>query len=242
MHKHHDDGGDEEPAVRQHAHLQHGLLHAQLAAEEERERNHADDDAARRIGRHAVAADGGQAVQQAAEPECGEGDGSNIELYVLIRFAAAFKREGGEHDDGCAQHGDDPEHDVPVRLIDDDAGDGGAGGGGERDDDAEHAHGGAATVDGERPHEHRHHEWHEDAGAGGLNQTAGKQHGEVRAPGRQRRAGGEQDHGCKEQPARGEAVGQKRGDGHHDGVDQRKSGGQPLCDGGIDAHLAHDRR
>ena len=242
MHEHHDDGGDQELAVRQHTHLQHGLLHAQLAAEEERERNRADDDAASRIGGHAVAADGGQAVQQAAESERGQEDRNDIELDVLVRFAASFKRCAGEHDDRCAQHGNDPEHDMPVRLVDDDAGNGGAGGRGERDDDAEHAHGGAATVDGERPHEHGHHQRHKDAGAGGLHQTASQQHGEVRAPGGKRGAAREQNHGHEEQSARGEAVGQESGDGHHDGVDQRKPGGQPLRRCGIDAHFGHDGR
>ena len=101
MHDHADDGGDEELAVGEHTHLQHGLFHLELAGEEHDESHNAHDDADQGGCAHAGAADDRQAVKQAAKAQCGGDDARHVERGVLARTLAVLKHHGrkGQDDD-----------------------------------------------------------------------------------------------------------------------------------------------
>ena len=240
LHHHADDGGDEELAVGEHTHLEHGLFHLELAVEEHDEGHDAHDDADQGCRAHAGAADDRQAVEQAAKAQRGGDDAEHVERGVPARALAVLKHHGREGEDDDAQACDDEEKVVPGGVVDDESGGRGSQCRREADDEAVQAHGGAALLNGEHEHELGHHEGHHDALTRRLHKAAGKDGGKVGAPAGDGRASREDRHGNEEQVAHREAVDEKCRDWDHDGVHERKAGGEPLGRGGVDVRLNHD--
>ncbi len=222
-----------EAAVGERAQVEQGpvlALEPGLAQDEHREGECAEHD--RYPRRHEVLparglTDGGQAVEHAAEAQCGQQHRQQVQRH-RPRRAVQAQPDRPEHERGQRQREDRPEHPAPAQRGQHRPADRGAHRRGDGDDDGDRAHGGAAPLGRDQAHHRGHQQRDHHRRATGLDHPAGQQYPESRCQRAEQRPQAEQRQRGQKDLAWCEPFEQEarcRDDHRHR---QQESAGQPL--------------
>ena len=241
LHDDDDDGGRGVGPRLQNAHVQHGVLKAQLPPHVQRHKPNTRRDEPQGEGHVISRGEGGKPVEQRHEAHRGEHHRGHVEGGAG-ELAVVAQREGRERHHDHAEGGHDGEQRPPAHVVHEHAGKRGAHGRREADDEPDDAHGRAALLAGEHQQDDREHHRHDRAGAGRLHDAAEQKHPEVGGQGRRQATRREHRQRGNEQLAGGEAphqVGRQRND---HGLHKRVHRSEPLGRGGVHPQISHNSR